>query len=92
MKIPNSVQAFRAYSWMKAYFDLVGETTPKSDIIQLEYRLVKDVYNEFIDHEESCGHPQATDPICYETFGKLWQLCFSHVRIRQYKQVRIFKV
>lgn len=87
MNLPSSVQGLRAFSWMDWHFNLVGDQQPNRDEIHLETQYCSTVYEEFLQDEALSMSPDAKDPISYPEFCRLWLTVFSHVRLREYKQV-----
>jgi len=84
MKIPNTPESITCYAWMHFYFDMVGDQIPNSNgEIHLEPVWIKDVYQEYKDCMFTSGSPtlQPTQ------FGMMWQTCFRHVTIREFKAV-----
>ncbi len=62
----------------------VGDQVPNSDgEIHLEKQQKKDIWQEYVDDFTYRGRQWMT----YANFCKLWQSSFSHVKIREYKQV-----
>jgi len=43
LRIPNTSGAMLCYSWMKYFFNLVGDNTPNSDQIHLEPQTIYEV-------------------------------------------------
>ena len=72
-----------AYAFLNYFFKLVGDYAPNSDEIHLEPMEIKDVYKEY--EEEYKRTPQWL--LGYIGFCKLWQDCFSYVKIREFKAV-----
>lgn len=70
--------------WMERFFRLTGDPMPNTDgEIHLEKQEMKGIWREY-QEDFLCRGRQ---PLSYKTFLRIWQDCFSHVKIRAYKQV-----
>ena len=73
---------------MSHFFNLVGHIVPNADSeLHLEACEMREIWKEYKDDmvayfgesEESC--------LRYSAFLRLWSIAFSHVKVREYKQV-----
>jgi hypothetical protein len=83
-KLPNSPTVLTAYGWMAAHFDLIGDMAPNRDgEIHLEPCHIVEVYGEyFVDMQNA-----DVGSVHVDTFASIWNNCFDHVKIREFKAV-----
>ena len=80
----NSVASLSCYSWIKYYFDLVGDSTPNGPLeIHLEPMEINEIWKEYKIDMIHFGEGY----LSVGDFGKLWRGCFAYVKIREYKAV-----
>jgi hypothetical protein len=75
---------------MAVWFDWNGDHNPTKDIISLPWQPKKDVWDLY--KEEMSELYLNDEALNYSSFLHVWDLAFPHVRIHQYKQVRIFNL
>ena len=80
MLLPNAVFAIESYRWMGWYFKSYGDQVPNSDQINLEYIIVKSIWEEY---KNDVGEERS---LTYPAFLRLWHTCFPYVKVREYKQ------
>ena len=84
IQLPNTVDSIHTFGWLNFYFNMVGDLIPNSDNqIHLEPTLVQDIYAEYSHFMTA----QDLNSLGRTQFAKLWQTCFPHVSIREYKAV-----
>jgi hypothetical protein len=72
---------------MKYHFSRIGDQIPNSNgEIHLEPQDKKEIWAEYV--EMSCDVLNESNHVSYSAFLQLWKSSFSHVKIREYKQVR----
>jgi hypothetical protein len=92
MHIRNSTAQLSAFGWLQHYFTCVGDEEPNTDgEVHLDPVKVKDIYTEYKD-DMIMMNSDSVSAKCFEVldrtaFGELWNKCFSHVKIREYKAV-----
>lgn len=84
VNVASTLRSVFAAVWMHNFFQLTGDPMPNTDgEIHLEKQDIKGIYEEYeADFEE-----KGRNPLCYQSFCKLWTKSFPHVKIRAYKQV-----
>ena len=87
--VPNSVATLRCKSWMKQFFNLVGDKMPNTinEEIHLDCMNKKDVYEEYAINMKNWHGDMPSQYLSLFAFNKLWESCFSHVGIREHKAV-----
>ena len=80
MLLPNAVKSIDCYQWMYWYFNAYGDHVPNSDAINLEYVILKSIWEEY---KSDIGEERS---LSYAAFLKLWAACFAYVKVREYKQ------
>lgn len=84
LRVPNSPTSVLCYSWMLIYFDVIGDLIPNSDgEIHIEPTDIKEIWAEYKEDTNFAGESY----LCAEAFGRMWDICFPHVKIREYKAV-----
>lgn len=84
MNIKHTATSVMTAVWMENFFSLTGDTIPNSNgEIHLEKQEKKSIYKEY---EEDCKYYRRKY-LTYSQFLDMWKQCFSHVKIRVYKQV-----
>lgn len=68
---------------MDFFFGLMGDQMPNSQEVHLEPIFVHEVWDEYKRDQISVFN----EYVCVSTFGKLWESCFPHVKIREHKAV-----
>jgi len=68
---------------MDFFFGLMGDQMPSSKEIHLEPIYVHEVWEEYKRDQISVSNEFCS----VSTFGKLWESCFPHVKIREHKAV-----
>lgn len=87
LQIPNTSVALETYSWLHFFFELVGDTVPNSgDDIHLEPTTIKEVYEEY-RVDMVAMKIDTKDIYSVSAFAKMWDSCYPHVKIREYKAV-----
>ncbi len=81
--VPNTVPALTCFAWMKNFFDSVGDKQPNANEIHLEPTDVKTVHDEY----KICVEDAGETALGYDSFLRMWDCCFPHVKIREYKAV-----
>lgn len=81
--VPNTVASLTCFAWMKDYFDAVGDKQPNANEIHLEPTDIKSIWSEYRLVIGDVGQPT----LSYGSFLNLWDICFSHVKLREYKAV-----
>jgi hypothetical protein len=81
--IPNAVSSLQTYAWLADYFNLTGDVMPNSNEIHLEPISIKDVYSPYV--QETAMFKFSS--IGLSAFYSMWNNCFPHVRIREFKAV-----
>jgi hypothetical protein len=87
--VSNTVAAMKCKSWMKHFFDLVGDKMPntKTKEIHLDCMQRCDVHDEYICNMKNWFGDKPGEYLSSASFNKMWQFCFPHVKIREYKAV-----
>jgi hypothetical protein len=85
MLLPNTTKYKVCHSWMKRFFQLMGDAAPnRAEEIHLEPIDVVDIYIEYKrDFENQPDYPT----LSYSGFCQTWKSCFPNVTIRQYNAV-----
>lgn len=81
--VPNTVASLTCFAWMQAFFDAVGDQQPNHAEIHLEPTDIKVVHSEYHQVIGDAGEPVLE----YHSFLNLWETCFPHVKIREFKAV-----
>jgi hypothetical protein len=87
--VPNSVATMRCKSWMKQFFNLVGDKMPNTvtEEIHLDCMKKKDVYEEYTINMRNWHGETARQYLSLVAFNKLWDTFFPHVKVREHKAV-----
>ena len=87
--VPNSVATLKCKSWMKQFFNLVGDKMPntKTEEIHLDCMKKKDVYLEYTINMQNWHGETPSHYLSLVSFNKLWDQFFPHVIIREHKAV-----
>ena len=73
---------------MKYFFNLVGHVVPNAESeIHLEACEMRDIWKEYKEDMVTFFNESEDDCLRYASFLRLWTLAFSHVKVREYKQV-----
>lgn len=84
--VSRSSAIFIAINWMERYFKLVGDVMPNTNgEIHLESCQYRDLYDEYLMDMENAY--KVDNPLTYSMWRRVWKEHFSHVRVREYKQV-----
>jgi hypothetical protein len=84
VNIKHTATSVMTAVWMENFFNLTGDQIPNSNgQIHLEKQERKSIYNEYAEDSKYFGRKYLT----YSQFLDMWKRCFSHVKIRVYKQV-----
>lgn len=84
MRIPNSQGSLLCCSWMKYFFELMGDHMPNGKgEIHLEIVTKREIYEEYCVDMMGTGNSYVSARV----FKMLWRNVFPHVKIRRYKQV-----
>ena len=81
-KVPNTTRSEHLYTWMKGYFELIGDDQPALDEVHLDPIDKKDIYTEYV---KETIYIDGLKPLSKSRFENMWLDCFSHVKIREYK-------
>lgn len=81
--VPNTVASLSCFAWMQSFFDAVGDKQPNHSEIHLEPTEVKTVHSEYHQVISDAGEPVLE----YTAFLNMWDSCFKHVKIREFKAV-----
>jgi len=69
---------------MQIFFELVGDAIPNSDgELHLEPVQKEEIWKEYICDMENAGEKY----LSINSFRSMWKVCFSYVKIREYKAV-----
>jgi hypothetical protein len=79
MVLPNTEAARECHVWMKEYFNIAGDHMPNSKEIHLDNEPISNIYNRYI--KQTIYH------LGYTHWRNMWKELFSHVKMREYKQV-----
>jgi hypothetical protein len=84
MVIPNTTASLACYAWMHDHFELVGDAMPNLDgEIHLEPTEMKTIWQEYHDDMVLSD----TLVLQFDAFSSIWNVCFQHVKIREFKAV-----
>jgi hypothetical protein len=81
--VPNTVVSLTCFAWMQSFFESVGDAQPNHNEIHLEPCDIKTIHKEYRDAMDDAGQPF----LQYVAFINMWDKCFPHVKIREYKAV-----
>lgn len=81
--VPNTVASLSCFAWMQSFFEAVGDKQPNHNEIHLEPTEVKAVHAEYYQVISDAGEPVLE----YTAFLNMWDTCFKHVKIREFKAV-----
>jgi hypothetical protein len=81
--VPNTVVSLSCFAWMQSFFESVGDAQPNHNEIHLEPCDIKTIHKEYRDAMDDAGQPFLE----YVAFINMWDNCFPHVKIREYKAV-----
>ena len=83
--VPNTLQAKICVAWMKRYFETAGDHNPTKNEIHLDVTTKKAIYQLYA--QEMNNYNEEYPVYSYGKFVFIWNEVFSHVSIREYKDV-----
>jgi hypothetical protein len=81
--VPNTIQSLTCFAWMQLFFESVGDAQPNHNEIHLEPCDIKAIHKEYQNAMADAGQAY----LQYVAFINMWDNCFPHVKIREYKAV-----
>jgi len=73
---------------MSHFFNLVGHIVPNADSeLHLEACEMREIWKEYKDDMVAYFGESEENCLRYSAFLRLWSIAFSHVKVREYKQV-----
>ena len=87
--LANTSGSLECFNWLKRYIQLVGDPQPnRCGEIHLDGNVnYRQIHEEYLADMQVRKGVSTTQVLEYNTFRLLWQNCFPHVKIRQYKAV-----
>eukprot|EP01031_Cornospumella_fuschlensis_P027588 gene27588-33321_t len=79
MALGNSPEEMSTASWLTGYFELVGDRSPDSELVELEPQFKSVIYKEYCAYMTKDAREK---PVAKSLFYKIWRDVFPYVRVR----------
>eukprot|EP01031_Cornospumella_fuschlensis_P028326 gene28326-34201_t len=84
----NSTEEMSTAVWLTDYFELVGDRSPDSELVELEPQFKSVIYKEYCAYMTEDAREK---PVAKSLFYKIWRDVFPYVRVRPCNSVQTEK-